>query len=257
MYSLIILLLVIIGLAAIAYFNRHSIASWIRMPVQTLFHYYYYRDSLTTWSNTSWMGVPLLKLPLDLWIYQEILYDTRPDFIVETGTNKGGSALYFAHLFDLLGSGEVITVDVTAAPEGTPVHGRIEYLIGSSTDPVILNRIRNRIQPGARVMAVLDSDHSAQHVRKELELYSPLVTPGCYLVVEDTNVNGHPIYRSHGPGPMEALEEFLTTNHDFMSDLSREKFAITFSPRGWLKRKGSTAREEQIDRPPAGISLQR
>lgn len=237
MYLLLLLFVILCCCLVLGYFSRHSLARWVRMPVQTLFHYYYYRDSLTTWSNTSWMGVPLLKLPLDLWIYQEILFDTRPDVIVETGTNKGGSALYFAHLFDLLGAGKVITVDVTPPPEGTPQHPRIEYLLGSSTDSGILKHIGSLILPGDRVMVVLDSDHSAPHVRKELDLYSPLVTPGCYLVVEDTNVNGHPVFRSHGPGPMEALEDFLTTNADFKSDLGREKFAITFSPRGWLRRK--------------------
>jgi cephalosporin hydroxylase len=231
------LLVALLCCAVIAYFKRHSLARWIRKPVQYMFHYYYYRDSLTTWSNTSWMGVPLLKLPLDLWIYQEIIYETRPTVIVETGTNKGGSALYFANLLDLLGSGKVISVDVISPPEGAPQHPRIEYLLGSSTDPQILTQIRSRIRKEDRVMVVLDSDHSAAHVRRELELYSPLVSPGCYLVVEDTNVNGHPVFRSHGPGPMEALQDFLAGNQEFSSDLAREKFAITFSPRGWLRRK--------------------
>lgn len=244
MYALLSFLVVILVGAAIAYFYRHKVTPLVRRPVQTLFHYYYYRDSLTTWSNTSWMGVPLLKLPLDLWIYQEILYETRPSIIIETGTNKGGSALYFANLFDLLGTGKVISIDVIAPPEGAPQHPRIEYLLGSSTDSQILTHIRSRIRENDRVMVVLDSDHSAAHVRRELALYSPLVTPGCYLVVEDTNVNGHPVFRSHGPGPMEATQDFLASNTEFSSDLSREKFAITFSPRGWLKRKQSTNVEQ-------------
>ena len=85
-------------------------------------------------------------------------------------------------------------------------------------------------------MVVLDSDHSQAHVARELELYSPLVTPGCYLVVEDTDVNGHPVNFSHGPGPMEALNEFLPAHPEFVADSSREKFMVTFFPRGWLKR---------------------
>jgi cephalosporin hydroxylase len=202
----------------LAYVGRHRIAVLIKRPVYDLFHYYYYRDSLTTWGNTAWMGVPLLKLPMDLWTYQEIIHDTKPDLIVETGTNRGGSALYFANLCDIAGRGRIITVDISAPPVEAPQHPRIEYIIGSSTSPEVLERIRSNIH-----------------------LYSPLVTPGCYLVVEDTNVNGHPVFRSHGPGPMEALNDFLATNKEFSIDLSREKFRITFSPRGWLKRNASAA----------------
>ncbi len=86
-------------------------------------------------------------------------------------------------------------------------------------------------------MVVLDSDHSAAHVGKELEIYAPLVTPGCYMVVEDTNVNGHPISPDFGPGPWEAVEAFLSRRTDFVADGSREKFILTFNPRGFLRRQ--------------------
>jgi cephalosporin hydroxylase len=237
-----VILAVILGSFAIfIFFNRrwNRIASLLKRPVCELFHYFYYRESQTTWQDTAWMGVPLLKLPLDLWIYQEIIHETQPDVIVETGTNQGGSALYFANLCDIAGRGRILTVDISAPPQGTPQHPRIEYLIGSSTNPDILNHIRAAIRPAERVMVVLDSDHSEAHVRRELDLYSPLVTAGCYLVVEDTNVNGHPVLHSHGPGPMEAVNAFLPTNGMFSVDLSREKFGVTFSPRGWLKRNMS------------------
>jgi len=239
--TILVLTVILAACIFLAYVGRHRIAVLIKRPVYDLFHYYYYRDSLTTWGNTAWMGVPLLKLPMDLWTYQEIIHDTKPDLIVETGTNRGGSALYFANLCDIAGRGRIITVDISAPPVEAPQHPRIEYIIGSSTSPEVLERIRSNIQPGERVMVVLDSDHSEPHVRRELDLYSPLVTPGCYLVVEDTNVNGHPVFRSHGPGPMEALNDFLATNKEFSIDLSREKFRITFSPRGWLKRNASAA----------------
>ncbi len=86
-------------------------------------------------------------------------------------------------------------------------------------------------------MVILDSDHSRDHVLRELELYSPLVTPGCYLVVEDTNVNGHPVSPEFGPGPMEAVEAFLETTNDFEVDRSREKLLLTFNPSGYLRRR--------------------
>lgn len=236
---IVILIAAIVVGAGLIYVLRHQLAATLKKPVYVLFHYYYYRDSLTTWANTHWMGVSLLKTPMDLWTYQEILYETRPDLILEMGTNKGGSALFLANLCDILGQGRIISVDILQAPEGVPQHPRIEYMIGSSTDPKLVDEIRSRMEPGERIMVILDSDHSAAHVRKELSIYSPFVTPGCYLVVEDTNVNGHPVYRSHGPGPMEALQDFLSTTNDFSSDLAREKFMITFSPRGWLKRRGN------------------
>ena len=88
-------------------------------------------------------------------------------------------------------------------------------------------------------MVTLDSDHRAHHVLEELDAYSPLVTKGCYLVVEDTNINGHPVEPNFGAGPSEALRDFLIGNHDFNQDRTREKFGITFNPGGWLRRKSS------------------
>lgn len=218
---------------------RKRLLSLLSRPVGTMFHYVTY--STGGFRETRWLGVPILKLPSDLWMYQEIIWETRPDVIVETGTNRGGSALFFANLFDMMGTaGRVITIDISRCLEGHPEHPRIKFITASSTAPDTLATTRAEIKSSDRVMVTLDSDHSQAHVRRELDLYSPLVTPGCYLVVEDTNVNGHPVFRRHGPGPMEALTDFLAglSGRDFDTDLARvEKFGVTFHPRGWLRRK--------------------
>jgi cephalosporin hydroxylase len=188
--------------------------------------------------RTSWFGVPTAKCPMDMWIYQEILTDLRPDIIIECGTFMGGSALYFAHLFDNLGSGRIITIDIEER-EGRPEHPHIAYLTGSSTDPDIFDQVTAAIPSGSKVMVILDSDHSYAHVSKELELYSPLVSQGQYLVVEDTNVNGHPTYAEFGPGPWEAAHDFMRSNDDFVVDKGREKFLMTFNPSGYLLRQST------------------
>lgn len=207
-----------------------------RRAVVDAFHELYYGDAAATWARTFWRGHLVLKCPLDLWIYQEILVDTRPDLIVETGTFGGGSAYFLASICDLLGHGEVVTIDVDRQ-RGLPDHPRITYVVGSSVAEDVLAAVRGRADAAERVMVILDSDHSRDHVLRELEAYGPLVTPGCYLVVEDTNVNGHPVRADHGPGPMEALRDFLQTTDDFEVDLAREKLLLTFNPSGYLRRR--------------------
>jgi cephalosporin hydroxylase len=204
------------------------------------FHLLYYSDHKRTVANTFWRGVQTAKCPLDLWIYQEILFERRPDVIVETGTYMGGSAYYLASMCDLLDTGRVITVDIKKRrPERLPQHPRIDYRNGSSVEPEVVAGVADSIQPGERAMVILDSDHRFDHVAAELRAYSPLVTPGDYLIVEDTNVNGHPIRPGHGPGPMEAVDEFLAGADDFEIDPAREKFYMTFNPRGYLRRRAA------------------
>ena len=200
------------------------------------FHRRWYRGP-DTWRSTSWLGVRTLKCPFDLWIYQEILFQTRPDLIVETGTARGGSAYFLAGMCDLLGHGRILTIDVGVSDQ-RPEHPRVTYLTGSSTDPEILATVRDAVGPGERVMVILDSDHSKRHVLAELQAFAPLVTEGNYLVVEDTNVNGHPVFPEHGPGPMEAVEEFLEeeAGAGFAVDRACERLLLTFNPSGFLLR---------------------
>jgi cephalosporin hydroxylase len=206
-----------------------------RSRVVRRFHRLYYLTSRRTWRNTFFLGVPVAKCPLDLWVYQEIVNEVRPGLIVETGTAHGGSALYLAALCDLVGGGRVVSVDVVAR-EGLPEHPRVSYVVGSSVESETFGRVKAHVRPGESVMVVLDSAHGREHVLSELRLYGELVTPGSYLVVEDTNVHGRPVFRSFGPGPFEAVAEYLSQDARFVVDESREKFYMTFNPGGYLKR---------------------
>jgi cephalosporin hydroxylase len=203
------------------------------LPAVAEFHRLYYEREEQTWKNTTWLSVPIRKCPLDMWIYQEILVETRPDLIVETGTYKGGSALFLAHVCDLLDHGRVVTIEQT--PQAVPEHPRITYLNGSSTAETIVARVRRQVAD-RRAMVILDSDHSFGHVLSELRSYAPLVSTGCYLIVEDTNVNAHPVRPDFGPGPMEAVKRFLAEDGRFVVDESREKLLMTFNPGGYLRR---------------------
>jgi cephalosporin hydroxylase len=208
-----------------------------RQRVIDEFHDIYYREGRqgATWHRTTWMGTTVWKCPLDLWIYQELLNEIRPDLIIETGTAFGGSALYLGQLCDLLGYGEVITIDIDPQPD-LPLHPRVEHITASSVDSDLLSKLAARTAQVERVMVILDSDHSQTHVAAELAAYSKLVSVGSYLIVEDTNVNGHPVFPEHGPGPMEALDDFMAGRDDFEEVADGGKFLLTFNPRGLLRR---------------------
>lgn len=224
-----------------ALLNRIYMGKQKEKSVVEQFHKLYYDANLfgKTWRETYWMGAHVAKCPFDLWLYQEIIFSKRPDVIVECGTLHGGSAGYMASLCDLVGSGRIVTVDVRER-SGRPVHDRITYLTGSSTDEEMVERIRQEIRSDDRVMVILDSDHRRDHVLAELRIYKDVVTPGQYLIVEDTNLNGHPVAPEFGPGPMEALEAFLEENDEFLQDREMgEKFYLTFNPGGYLLKRPS------------------
>jgi cephalosporin hydroxylase len=202
------------------------------------FHTLWY-DSYTWHGGVTWEGVPVLKNPFDLWMYQQVIFDEKPDLVIETGTYLGGSALYLARLLDIVSHGSVVSIDVKKR-ELRPDHPRICYIEGSSTSSEVVELLARRASKAQRVMVILDADHSKRHVAEELKVLSPFVTVWCHLVVEDTNVNGNPARPGHGPGPMEAVREFLELNHDdFIVDSECERYMLTFNPSGWLKRVSS------------------
>jgi cephalosporin hydroxylase len=186
------------------------------------------------WTEATWLGAQTLKNPLDLWVYQEIMAETAPELVVETGTYRGGSAFFLASICDLLGAGEIVSIDIEPVRDDYPSHPRITYLGGrSSTDPDVVTEVRARAA-GKRTLVILDSDHSQAHVEAELAVYADLVPVGGYVIVEDSNIGQ--IREDLLPGPLEAIQTFLAGSSAFEIDPAREKFLITFNPSGYLRR---------------------
>ncbi|MEO9324930.1 CmcI family methyltransferase [Nocardioides sp. C4-1] len=209
----------------------------VRDTIRDQFHRLYYHVSMRTWKDTWYRGIATYKCPTDMWVYQELVDQLCPGLVVETGTFRGGSALFLADRLEIAGHGEVVTVDVDVQPD-RPSHPRLTYLEGSSVDPSIVEQIRSRIGEGEHVLVILDSDHSQAHVAAELRAYADMVTPGSYLIVEDTNVNGHPAAPDHGPGPWEAVADFLAEDDRFEVDERAERYFLTQNPSGFLRRRG-------------------
>jgi cephalosporin hydroxylase len=191
--------------------------------------------------NVSWLGVPIWQNVLDLWVVQEVISTIKPALLVETGTNRGGSSLFYAHLMDLLGyDGQVVTVDVEKMHDLS--HPRVTYLIGSSVDRKISDQIHGRAaKVDGPIMVILDSDHSTKHVLAELEIYAPLVTLGSYCQVQDGVVDTLPFFtdsQKWTSGPRKAILRYLQQHKDeFAVDRALcSKFLITHHPDGWLKR---------------------
>jgi cephalosporin hydroxylase len=192
----------------------------------------FYMSNPWNGGNMRWLGVPVFHAPSDLWAMQEIIVETNPDLIIETGSAYGGSALFFASVF----LGQIISIDTHQMVKPIVVHKRIEFIKGSSLDKGIIARVKKAAK-GKRVMVFLDSDHHEKHVAAELKAYASLVTPGCYLVIHDTLLGGNPLTVDTDENPMAAVKKFMVGNDDFETDRSREKFLMTFSPNGFLRRK--------------------
>jgi cephalosporin hydroxylase len=218
----------------------HLLATCFPNEVLDAAHMMLYRFPQTHESKT-YLGCPVDQLAMDLWLYQEIIFRERPPFILQTGVDKGGSILYFATLLDLIGARDdaiVIGVDLRLSSIALSLsHDRIRLIEGNSIDAVVLEKIRSLL-PDEHGLISLDSDHSKSHVLKELEVFSRFTKPGCHLFVEDTNINGHPVYSGFGEGPMEAVDEFIVRDKKFVRDEAIwRRNLISFHNSGWLLRK--------------------
>lgn len=189
--------------------------------------------------NTSWMGVPMRKSPLDAWIYQELTHRVRPTVIVEIGSWAGGSTLYFAHLLDLLGAGTVLSIDVNRE-RYVAKDPRIVELTGSSADPEIVQAAHERCI-GQRTLVIHDGDHGREPVLADLRAYADVVSVGSYLVIEDGILDLYPVGSELHPakfpeGPLLAVEDFLAEDDRFEVDPDCERYLLTWNPNGYLRR---------------------
>lgn len=205
----------------------------------------------------SWYrGIPIVKHPNDLFAYQEIIFQTRPDLIIETGTYAGGSAVFLADQLDLMAmhsglpdKARVLTIDIRANQEfldGLPEHPRVSYMYGyPSTDLRVIEEVEKRVAKHDRVMVILDSDHRKANVLREMNLYSKFVTDGCYLIVEDTNHDAYDALDAHydkADGYAgHAVSEWRPQKHGFSVDDRRERWLFTQNPGGYLKKGAVSA----------------
>ena len=196
----------------------------------------------------TWLGLPVIQMPQDIVLTQEIIWECKPDVIIETGIAWGGSVVLYASILQLIGKGKVVGVDlnlmdhVTAQIMAYPFSERIHLYKGSSTHPDIVARVRSHIEPGQSVMLLLDSNHTHEHVLAELKLYAPLITKGQFLIVSDTVVDDIPPQghrpRPWGPGnnPKTALVSYLKSTDRFVvDDYLNSKLMLTYSPEGYCR----------------------
>lgn len=222
--------------------DPHFAGQSLRWVSDAVKHHYSY--------HFNWMGVPVIQQPEDLIVFQEIVWATRPDVIVECGVARGGSLLFWCSMLELIGKpARVVGVDIafhnhtkTAISE-SKYSSEISLIQGDSSNKEVLNKIRKTIRDTDKVMVVLDSNHTEEHVLKELAMYANLVSEGAYLLVLDTVIEflEKDEQRPWGPGnsPWTAVQEFMQGRDDFVNDLVLErKLAATVAPNGyWLKQK--------------------
>ncbi len=210
--------------------NHCTLAEWLD-----------YHQREIVFRQVSWMGIPTLKNVMDLWIYQELIWEIKPDIIIEFGSFQGGSTLYLAQLLDHLGKGRVLSVDIDHS-RFKAEHHRINILTGSTLEQEIITRVWEQAAAG-KVMIIHDADHSHDTVLADLRNYAGLVSRNSYFIVEDGIVDLFPPKTIlgdalGGPGPLPAVREFLRENENFVIDRNCERYLLTYNPCGYLKRVG-------------------
>lgn len=186
-------------------------------------------------NRTTYFGVKTLKGPIDSWIYQEIIFETQPDTIIEIGNANGGSALLLAHLCDNIGKGRIIGLDLSheTVPPFVKSHPRITFIDGDAC--LTFAQVERLLSKDEKILVIDDSAHTFDHTLNVLRLYSKLIKIGDYFIVED-GICHHGLDIGPNPGPYEAVAAFLKENEAFEMDRSRERFLLTWNPKGYLRR---------------------
>jgi cephalosporin hydroxylase len=211
---------------------------WMQLSVDNKYSYQF-----------DWLGVPIIQMPEDLIIFQEIVYKTQPDLIIETGVARGGSIIFWASIQRLCGiTGKVLGVDIEirqharSAINNSNFKNEISLIEGSSIEDEVVDQVKKIVSRHKRIMVVLDSNHTHEHVLSELEIYSKFVSKDCFLIVLDTVIDDLKVdpTRPWGPGssPKSAVKEFmLKTSGDFINEQSYENRALlSVAPNGYLRR---------------------
>ena len=185
--------------------------------------------------DTSWLGTRVGKSPGDLLSYQEMIERVRPDWVIETGAGNGGLALYLASVCELLGQGHVIGIDTKLHPERAQ-HPRITYIEGPAHSENTVTRVSAEVGKETALVILGSQPGSLLRILTEFKAYEHLVSPGSYVIVENTILNGHPVWPGFGPGPSEAVKRILATNSDFAADSALERYGPSFNHGGFLKR---------------------
>ncbi len=204
---------------------------------QTLADWMVYHQRSIVFDRCTWMGASAHKNPMDAWIYQEILFSVRPEFVVEIGSCEGGTTLFLAHMLDLIGAGSVVSVDIDRSKFSVS-HPRIVLVTGDSGARETVAEVA-RLCRGHRTLIIHDGDHREEPVLRDLLAYCDLVSPGSYLIVEDGVMD---LFRpgdgigTFAKGPLAATERYLRLRPEFEVDRSRERYVMTYNPLGFLKR---------------------
>lgn len=199
--------------------------------------------------NFSWMGRPIIQYPQDMIAMQEIIYEIKPDLIIETGIAHGGSLIFYSSILELMGHGEVLGIDIDIRDHNKeeilnhPMSKRIKMIQGSSIDPKVMLQVDEIAKGKSKIIVLLDSNHTHEHVYEELKLYSSYVSMGSYLVVFDTLIEDMPknFYPDRswdkGNNPKTALYKFLEENDSFEIDRELDdKLLISVAHNGYLKK---------------------
>jgi cephalosporin hydroxylase len=184
----------------------------------------------------TWVGHPLIQTPHDLWTIQETISAVRPALLIETGTFKGGSSMFYAHLMDLLDYGRIITVDLTKKHDRS--HPRVTYLLGDSVGDAVVDEMTKAVsEADGPIMVILDSGHTAEHVSREMDIYGDFVTPGSYMLVQDGKYDS----KGRPQGPLKSIVEYLPDHPEFEVEHGKcNRFLITHHPLGWLRRRATS-----------------